>query len=280
MSPASADSDTIRAPLPDLAAWTARLHAAETPVLAETAEALEVLRRNADDVDANGIGETIAADPLMTLKVLAYASEHRSARAVTGSETVIAALVMLGISPFFAAFGPQPTVEARLADRPDALLGLRKVLARAHRGANFALAFAVHRCDPHAAVIHAATLLHEFAEMLLWCHAPELSLQIAEAQRRNPSLRSHAIQLRVLNVTVADLQRSLMQSWQLPSLLSQVADEAHRETTAVRTVELAARLARHTATGWDNPALGDDIADVARLLNVSTTAALQLVRTI
>ena len=279
-SPASADSQTIRTALPDLAAWTAWLHAAETPVLAETADALERLRANVDSVDANGIGETIASDPLMTLKVLAHASKHRSPRAVTGSDTAIAALVMMGISPFFAAFGPQPTVEARLVDRPAALAGFRKVLVRSHRGANFALAFAVHRLDPNAAVVHAAALLHGFAELLLWCHAPELALAIAEAQRLDRALRSSAIELRVLNVTLADLQRALMQSWGLPSLLSQVAQEAQRETSSVRTVELAARLARHTADGWDNPALPDDVADVARLLNISTTAALQLVRTI
>ena len=40
----------------------------------------------------------------------------------------------------------------------------------------FALAFAVHRMDHDAPVIHAAALLHDFAELLLWLHAPVLSL--------------------------------------------------------------------------------------------------------
>ena len=48
----------------------------------------------------------------MTLKVLAYAATHRPARVVTDTETVTATLVMMGISPFFRAFGPQPTIEA------------------------------------------------------------------------------------------------------------------------------------------------------------------------
>ena len=56
-------------PLRDLPAWTQRLRAAEIPVMVATAEALEALRANEDDVDANMLGEMIATDPLMTLKV-------------------------------------------------------------------------------------------------------------------------------------------------------------------------------------------------------------------
>ena len=91
----------------DLAAWTRWFAAAEIPVLPETAEALEALRANEDRVDANSLGEMISGDPLMTLKVLAYESGHRGRRVVTSAETVISALVMMGISPFFRAFGPQ-----------------------------------------------------------------------------------------------------------------------------------------------------------------------------
>jgi hypothetical protein len=158
-------------PLRDLAAWTAHFRAAEIPVLAHTSEALEALRINEDEVDANSIGEMISGDPLMTLKVLAYSSAHRGSRVVTDTETVTAALVMMGISPFFGSFGLQPTVQDRLQGEPEALAGLNQTLQRAHRSANFALGFAVHRMDHDSAVIHAAALLHDFAEMLLWCHA-------------------------------------------------------------------------------------------------------------
>lgn len=267
-------------PLPDLAAWTAHFRAAEIPVLAQTAEALEALRANEDRVDANGIGETLAGDPLMTLKVLAHACAHRSSRVVTDPETVIAALVMMGISPFFAAFGPQPTLEDRLAGQPEAFEGLTDTLRRAHRGANFALGFAVHRMDHDAPVIHAAALLHDFAEMLLWCHAPALALRIRKAQRADPNLRSGAAQIAVLNVELADLQQALMKSWRLPELLIRISDERHADSASVRNVTLALRLARHTAQGWDNPAIPDDIDEIATLLNLSQAAALQLVREI
>ena len=267
-------------PLRDLDAWTAHFRSAEIPVLAQTAEALEGLRSNEEKVDANGLGEMIANDPLMSLKVLAYASTHRGARVVTDFETVTAALVMMGISPFFATFGPQPTIEAVLSGDPEALQGLTDTMKRAHRGANFALGFAVHRMDHDAAVIHAAALLHDFAEMLLWCHAPALALRIRDAQRADPSLRSSVAQRAVLNIELPDLQQSLMKSWQLPELLVRISDERHAENSNVRSVLLALRLARHTAMGWDNAAVPDDIKDIADLLNLSQAATLQLLKEI
>ena len=273
-------SPQLTQPLRDLAAWTAHFRAAEIPILAQTAEALEALRANEDHVDANGLGEMIASDPLMTLKVLAHASTHRSSRVVTDPETVTSALVMMGLSPFFAAFGPQPTVEARLAGESEALNGLMDTLHRAHRGANFALGFAVHRMDHDAPVIHAAALLHDFAEMLLWCHAPALALRIRHSQRADPDLRSDAAQLAVLNVALPDLQQALMKSWRLPELLVRISDERHSDSAAVRNVTLALRLARHSASGWDNPAIPDDVNDIASLLNLSQPATLQLVQEI
>jgi HD-like signal output (HDOD) protein len=261
----------------DLAAWTRWFAAAEIPVLPETAEALEPLRANEDKVDANSLGEMISGDPLMTLKVLAYESRHRSRRVITSAETVISALVMMGISPFFRAFSRQQTIDERLSGRPEALEGLQRVLLRAHRGANFALAFAVHRTDPDAAVIHAAALLHEFAELLLWCHAPDLAARVQAMQDADPELRSSVAQRTVLNVELAELQRALAEEWRLPALIVESTAEAKATgQTSARIVALAARLARHTARGWDNAALPDDLSEIATLLNLSPEATLKL----
>jgi HD-like signal output (HDOD) protein len=263
--------------LPDLDAWTAHFKAAEIPILADTAEALEAMRQREDDMDANLIGEMISGDPLMTLKVLAYAATHRGSRMVTDTETVTATLVMMGISPFFRAFGPQPTVEERLAGEPEALAGLLGTVRRGHRSANFALGLAVQRHDHDAAVIHEAALLHDFAEMLLWCHAPALALKMRRAQQADSTLRSNAVQRQVLNIELAELQQSLMKAWRLPELLIRISDDAHAEQASVRNVALAVRLARHTAQGWDNAAIPDDVADIAALLNQSYDATLQLI---
>ena len=266
--------------LPDLQAWTAFFLARPLPVLADTAELLESCRANEDAVDAHLLAGTISADPLMSLKLMAHVAAVRSSRSTTDPETVTAALVMLGISPFIRAFGPQSTVDEHLAGNPDALQGFNSVLRRAHRSAAFALAFAVHRMDHDAPVIHAAALLHDFAEMLLWLHAPALALQIAERQRRDPTLRSAQVQRELLNIELLDLQQSLMRAWRLPELLVQINDERHAETAQVRNVLLAVRLARHTARGWDNAALPDDVRDISVLLSLGEVPTLQLLRDI
>lgn len=276
MSSSTAPSAELLRPLADVAAWTSHFRRAEIPVLRETVDALDALRENEERTDANSIGEMIGGDPLMTLKVLAYVSDHRSRSVVTGAETVIAALVMMGIPPFFRAFAAPTAVEDRLAASPEALAGLQRVLRRAHRGARFALALAVHRTDPHAATVHAAALLHEFAEMLLWCHAPQLALRIRAMQDADPTLRSNVAQRTVLGIELDEIQQALVAAWRLPSLLAETAQEPQAGHTGARAVALGSRLARHTAAGWDNPAIPDDVAEVAAFLNLSPAAALAL----
>jgi HD-like signal output (HDOD) protein len=276
----SAPPPPICRALPDLQAWTRHFLVAPLPVLADTAELLETYRDNEDAVDAHLLAETVSADPLMSLKLLAHVSSVRSQRSTTDPETVTAALVMLGISPFFRAFGPQTTVDEMLAGNDEALQGLGEVLRRARRSAAFALAFAVHRLDHDAQVIHAAAQLHDFAEMLLWLHGPALALQMARRQQQDPNLRSAAIQREVLHIELHDLQQALMRAWRLPDLLVRINDERHAETAQVRNVQLAVRLARHTARGWDNAALSDDVRDIAALLNLGETPTLNLLRDI
>jgi HD-like signal output (HDOD) protein len=264
-------------PLPDLAAWVAHFQATAIPVLACTAQAVAAMREREDHVDANLIGETIAADPLMTLRVLAHAAVNRPARVVTDTGTVTAAVVMMGIGPFFRAFGTLPTVEERLRGQDQALHGALGVLRRSHRAASLALGFAVHRMDLDAALIHQAALLHDFAELLLWCHAPALALEVVALQGRAPTMRSAAVQRLLLGIELQKLQSELMRAWKLHELLVKTATETHDERPSVRTVALAVRMARHSMSGWANAALGEDFSDAAGLLNLSVAAVRALV---
>ena len=279
--PPSTASLPLRQALPDLAQWTALFQAAEIPVLAETAAALELLRSNEDAVDANNLGEMIATDPLLTLKVLAHTadvSSRRTSGLLTDVETVTAALVLMGITPFFDTFGPQPTVEDRLADYPEALAGLRRVLTRADRSARFALGFAIHRLDPDAAVLHSAALLHDFAEMLLWVHAPELALQLEASRLADPLARSAALQRALLHIELSDLEQALMSAWHLPELLARMTNDKRTNDPQVQSVKLAVRLARHTADGWDNAAVPDDLSEIGALLNMRPEHTLKLLQ--
>lgn len=266
----------IARPLRDLDAWVRHFADAEIPVLADTAAQVRELAAREDEVDAHLLCGSLAQDPLMVLRLLSHVARHRSSRMLTDVETVTGALVLIGISPFFRHFGELPTVEDRLADRPQALAGLRAVLHRAHRAARFALGFAVHRMDHDAAVIAEAALLHDFAELLLWCHAPVLALEIARRQAADPSLRSAAAQRAVLGIELADLQQALMKAWRLPELLIRLGDDRHAHAPAVRNVLLAIRVARHSAHGWDNAALPDDLKDIAELLQLGVEPTREL----
>lgn len=272
-----------------MAAWTAWFDAAPIPILDATAQELVWLadaEERRGDIDAHQLSEPIERDPLMCLRVLASAARCRQrlpAERQGSTETITAALVMMGIGPFFREFSAPLTVEQRLASHPDALEGLTRVVRRAHRAANFALGFAVHRMDDDAAVVKLAAQLHDFAEMLLWCHAPALALEIRARQAADPALRSSAAQQAVLNVELPVVGQALMRRWALPELLVRISDERNADDPQVRNVLLAIRLARHTEDpkrGWSNPAVPDDLAAIGQLLNLSAAAAEKLVREI
>jgi len=251
-----------------LEGWVAQFQVEELPVLASSAQEIEDLRPFEEELDAHSLGDVISSDPLLTLKVFAHLGKLR--RGMDGGpETVTGALLMLGIPPFFRVFGPQRTVEDLLLERPEATKGFMKVLRRSRRAANFALAFSVHRMDQDAAQIYGATLLHDFAELLVWTRAPDLAMEIRRLQTAQPGLRSVDAQRQVLHIVLRDLQDQLIDRWRLPvPLLAPGRGGLASPSAQVRTIELAVRVARHSAQGWDNPALPDDIVEISDLLQI------------
>ena len=55
-----------------------------------------------------------------------------------------------------------------------------------------------------------------------------------------------------------------------------ISDDQTSNNPQVRNVQLAVRVARHSSHGWDNPALPDDVDDIANMLNLGTTPTLHL----
>ncbi|MFM7847812.1 MAG: HDOD domain-containing protein [Rubrivivax sp.] len=261
----------IQQPPGSLAAWADTFDWDALPVLGETAAEIVRWREREDEVDAHRLAEFVCRDPFLTVKLFSYLASLRSGREDTLPETVTGCLLMLGIPPFFTKFSKLSTVESELALDPGAIDELRSVLARSRRAADFALAFAVHRMDHDASLIYSAALLHEFAELLLWLRAPSLAGEIARRQRILPQLRSVDAQKAVLRITLGDLQRELMARWHLPqALTSLVNPDVNGHSAQALTVELATRVARHSARGWENPAIPDDIRDISELLQMGS----------
>jgi len=255
----------------------------EIPILPGSAAELTQLRLIEEakgTVDAHTLAANLGNDPLMTLKVLAHVSRYCTSVNVEPPETLTGAIVMLGIGPFFTAFQDTPTILDLLHDRPEALSGLLKVVTRSRRASHFATDFSLRRQDEDVVVIQEAALLHDFAEMLLWCHAPVLALEIAERLKTDHTMRSADAQQAVLGIHLSDLAQELMRAWQLPDLLIKCADDHETTDPKIRTTMLSVRIARHTQHGWDDPhaqaALPDDVANVAKLLNLSPETTWRL----
>jgi HD-like signal output (HDOD) protein len=267
----------LNKPLRNLTDWVKHFCRANIPVLRRTVFALEALREEAETIDVRRIAEVIYQDPLMTLKVLAYMSTHRSSRQLTDIETVEQAIAMMGVPPFFRRFSDLTTVEDALREQHKAHLGLMRVVTRAFRAAQFARDWATRRQDLDFEVIVVAALLHDFAEMLVWCFSPQQALTMREMQQNDPTLRSATAQQTVLGCTLNEMELALMKCWRLPELVVKMTDRTHAEHPQVRNVQYAVNLARHCANGWNDPAIPDDLRDVARLLNVTPEFVRQLV---
>ena len=253
--------------------WVARLSDADLPVLRSTVHALNTFAAEDDEeVNLHCVAQAVLCDPLMTARLYVHmervAGERHERAELT---TVDRMIMMLGVPPFLAAFESPPLVEDVLHGNLRALVGLFQVIQRARRASSIAGKFAVIRNDVGFEEIMESALLHDLAEMLVWCHAPRLALEMQRRLDADPTLRSISAQKAVLGVRLNELQVHLAHAWRLPGLLVTMMDDTHAHHPRVRIVMLAVNLARHSMSGWDNPALPDDYIAAAALL--STTPA-------
>ncbi len=249
-------------------AWIDYLDGVEIPVLRRTVEELARLRGNEDRVTARDISHVLLHDPMLTLRVLRYLQMHRRAAQTAEITTAEHALMMLGIGPFFSIFVNLPVVESFMENQPEALEGLLRVLYRAHHAMLYAHDWASQRQDLRANEIAIAVLLHDLAEMLFWCFAPNESLKIAALRCSDETLRSNVAQTTVLGFKLSDLQAKLIAQWQLAPMFRALIDESYTPQARATNMELAVNLARHSADGWDNPALPDDYVEIQHFLKL------------
>ncbi|MDP1996536.1 MAG: HDOD domain-containing protein [Gallionella sp.] len=248
--------------------WVSVLTHAELPVLKHTARDLSALRADDKRLNAHSIAEIIASDPIMTVKLLRYLQQHKRKAQTTEVVQVEQALLMLGVEPFFNNVAPQPLAEEMLKSHVVALPPMLRVVHRSHRASGYAMEWAVQLRDLHYEEVRVAALLHDIAEILMWCFAPALMLEIRDIQQKDKALRSRSVQEQVLGFTLAELQKELALQWELPGLLLMLMNDSGAKQPRVRNVELAVNLARHSANGWDDAALPDDYQDIGELLRI------------
>lgn len=249
--------------------WAGYLDHMQIPVLRRTAAELAHMREDEDSVTGRNLTAVILHDPLMTLKVLRYLQCHHTRSQAMDITTIAHAVMMLGISPFFRHFTNQYILEDHLKDHPLAIEGVMTVCSRAFHGARYAQDWSFLRHDIESEEVEVAALLHDLAEILVWCYAPEPMLEIRRRMKNNPSLRSAAVQQEVLGFRLTDLQMKLCASWRLPKLLQTLMDDNHATLPRPQRAIHAVALARHSANGWNDAALPDDFAAIQKLLGMS-----------
>ena len=268
----------LNEPLHDLEAWVAFLSKAPIPILRQTARRLDEARQNINRIGAREIAAIVLQDPLMAIRVLAYIQPFHGKHLRSEITTIGNAVMMLGVDPFFKAFEAPLCIEALFKNEGPALLGVLQVIRRAQRASNYAHDWAFERHDINIEEVTLAALLHDLAEILLWCFAPKLAVAIRDLHQADSTQRSISAQQQILGFALADLQKALCTAWQLPQLLGTLMDDANAGLPRVQNVTLAVNLARHSARDWTDPALPDDLYAIESLLHTDRATLLTRLR--
>ena len=252
----------------NLDTWVQFLSEKEIPVLRQTVRGMAEARERLTEVTGREISAMVLRDPLMTVRILRFTMRHCGKRQLQEITTIEHAVMMLGIEPFFRHFAQLDAIEDQLKPHPQAMLGLLQVIRRAQRAGRFAADWAIWRRDLNSEDIAVAAVLHDLAEVLIWCFAPQDALKIQAMKKADPALRSADAQVAVLGFPLIDLQLALCTKWQLPELLQSLINDGHSERVRVKNVKLAVDLARHSANGWEDPALPDDFLAIEALMSI------------
>lgn len=256
--------------------WVAFFKSTEIPVLKHTLRELEEMQKDDDKLSVRGISLAVLNDPMMTFRVLSYAQQHKGRSQIQDLIQVEQAVIMMGTTAFFKNLMPTVLVDKVLSSELVALTNLLKLIKRAHKAAHYAVDWAAYLKDLHSEEIRVATLLHDLAEMLMWCFAPKQMNEIYNMQRENPSLRSIVVQEAILGFKLHDLQIALIEQFKLPPLLFKLMDDDHANDQRVKNVVLAVNFTRHVSHGWDDAALPDDYNAIAEFLHVDHQRVMRL----
>lgn len=261
-----------------LDAWIGFFTDLEIPVLKRTVRELLLLKADDDQLSVRAVADVIAHDPLMTLVLLRYLQKHKHSNQLDEVVQIEQALMMLGMQTFFGKILPNLVIEDMLHGQLVALTNVLHTVKRATRAAHYARDWGARLQDLHFDEIRIAALLHNFAEILMWCYAPTEMAQVRALQLKDKSMRSRVAQQEVLGFKLSDLQLALAKAWGLPALLIGFMNREDGNRRQMRNIVLAINLARHAENGWDDAALPDDYKEISTMLNMPVEQVKHLVR--
>ena len=219
----------------------------------------------------------ILNDPVMTLHLLSFIHHLKAKNLRNEIRTIQSALVMIGMEPFFAQFSEMTTIESRLQYSPNALLNVFKIIQKAQRAADFAQNWAIRKNDLNLDEVRTAALLHPLAEIFIGVFFPDDLITFLKILKENPGARSRDVQKQVFGFTAFELQTLLNVHFRLPRLLQALMNEEEKNSQRAKMVHLAIRLARHSAQNWNDSALPDDYAEIAKMLGLDLPSVLKMI---
>ncbi|MGE5467172.1 MAG: HDOD domain-containing protein [Ignavibacteria bacterium] len=238
--------------------WAAYLTAQELPSMQRSKLLLAALEETKGDaLSAKELAGIAASDPFLCLRLLREAEKRRSRRLGRDTTTPLAAVMQLGVNSFRELLFESPETDMEN-------LGLAACESRAVLASQLGVLWVSARADIAPDEIAMATLLAETGELLLWSFAPELPQAAHDALASGRATRSAQAQEMACGFRFRDLTLKCASIWELPLLLTHLIQGV--DNVRANICRLCIDTARHLATGPDNPALPDDLAEAKRLI--------------
>lgn len=238
--------------------WAAFLTAQPIPCMPRSKLMLHALEEaEGETLSAAALTSLVIGDPYLCLRLLREAESRRSQRLGHDTTTPLGAVMQLGVKVFRNLLLGSPETD-------DTCAGLAVCDARAVIASQIAQMWGKARADISPEEVAMAALLAEIGELLLWNFAPELPQAALDALESGRAHRSAEAQQLACGFRFRDLSLKCATVWALPPLLVQLI--RGMDNVRANLCKLYLDTARHLASGADNPALPDDLAEAKRLI--------------
>lgn len=249
--------------------WVGYLRDKEMPVLPRSQAAMIALRDEPPEeherMSPRELTDFVYSDPYLALKLLRNAEHRRSRRLGQETTTALAAVLQLGYDDMVHLVCDSATADA-------AQEGANHCVAHAVMSAHIARAWAIYRADVSPDEVTLAALLSDAGELLMWHFAPELPQKAEDELHSGRAQRTLKAQQQALGFTFKQLTLTLVQAWELPSLLGMLIRGT--DTPRANIARLAIDTARHILAGAHNAALPADLVNIRNVVQGATYAQL------
>lgn len=238
--------------------WAAFLTAQAVPCMPRSKLLLRALEETqGETLSAADLTALVISDPYLCLRLLREAEGRRSHHLGHDTTTPLGAVMQLGEKVFRNLLLGSPEAD-------EMRVGLAVCDARAVIASQIAQLWGRARADIAPEEVAMAALLAEIGELLLWNFAPELPQAALDALASGRAQRSAEAQELACGFRFRDLSMKCATVWGLPPLLVQLIRGL--DNVRANLCKLYLDTARHLASGADNSALPDDLAQAKRLI--------------